>query len=183
MCDALPPVTTTNDVFDARLTDKMSCIAITDIELAETVKQIRPLIRSGAARDVEDSALLCDDRAQGSIRRDSGRHLGVTACENHTEYESTEDACSPAETTHSSVSPAVNGHNVSFMRKDRLSGCKHAPSYHSVVKRTPQLTRLRKPRYSPARDVIRWLSRPKEPIFPNRRTVRILFPIKKLSVP
>ena len=97
--------------------------------------------------NVEDSALLCDDRVHGSVGSDSGWYLGVTACENHIEYESTEDARSPAKTPHSRMSPAVNGHNISFMRKDRLSGRRHAPSYHSVVKHTTQLTYLRKPKY------------------------------------
>jgi hypothetical protein len=66
--------------------------------------------------------------------------LGATEGEIHAEDERTEEACSPPETTHASLGPAINSHNMSFVLRDRQSRRSDAPSYHRVVK--PILQRI-----------------------------------------
>src|SRR6267143_535930 len=85
----LPPSHPVQNIHNPSRSAKARSIVGPNTEAVETMKQIGPVPRPCAARDVVDGAALGHGSAQGAIGRDGGSHLGLAAGFYYTEKATT----------------------------------------------------------------------------------------------
>ncbi len=85
----LPPSDPTQNIHNPSRSAEARGIVCPDTEAVKTMKQVGPIPRPCAARDVVDGAALGHGSAQGAIGRDGGGHLGLAAGKQHAEQQTT----------------------------------------------------------------------------------------------